>query len=489
MAISDFTDRCGCLMPSILPPKIFSSFAHFHNEQAKFHQIQHCKTVIASSFDCKPHLHRLNATFDSNRAALGFCFGCKPDLRRLNADSDSNRAAIALGFGCMLDWHRLNATFDANTAVIACGFGCKRDVHRLNATSDANRTARYYKRSGGEGGSRRQRGFIDIPTRISTVLFAKSAKDLYLKSSPKQEARAAEDQEEAFKHNELEGLGIDAVNIGQETSSKAEEQSGPGSSVLSFLCPLLKIIGGQDPTKPRNAFLEAATSGVASLARLPWGSTVIPEIASTQSRTRPLQLFQLYEFEACPFCRRVREALTELDLSAEVYPCPKGSLRHRPYVLRVGGKEQFPYFVDPNKGVTLYESSDIVHYLFREYGGGIRPSIGLLESTLITGWVPTILRVGRGMTMWEKKSQNAPEKMLQLYSCENNQFARIVREALCELEIPYILRNVGKGSSFASELLQIAGSTKVPFLVDPNTGVSMGESLDIVGYLFKTYAT
>lgn len=28
----------------------------------------------------------------------------------------------------------------------------------------------------------------------------------------------------------------------------------------------------------------------------------------------------LFETEACPFCRRVREALTELDLSAEVPP-------------------------------------------------------------------------------------------------------------------------------------------------------------------------
>jgi glutathione S-transferase len=28
---------------------------------------------------------------------------------------------------------------------------------------------------------------------------------------------------------------------------------------------------------------------------------------------------------------------------------------------------------------------------------------------------------------------------------------------------------------------------RVPFLVDPNTGVSIGESADIVRYLFATY--
>ena len=33
---------------------------------------------------------------------------------------------------------------------------------------------------------------------------------------------------------------------------------------------------------------------------------------------------ELYEFESCPFCRKVRDALTELDLEAMIYPCPKG---------------------------------------------------------------------------------------------------------------------------------------------------------------------
>jgi glutaredoxin len=84
---------------------------------------------------------------------------------------------------------------------------------------------------------------------------------------------------------------------------------------------------------------------------------VLPEVAAARAESgQPPQLFQLYEFEACPFCRRVREALTELDLSAEVYPCPKGSIRHREFVRSVGGREQFPYFLDPNTGVSMYES-------------------------------------------------------------------------------------------------------------------------------------
>ncbi|WMV54822.1 hypothetical protein MTR67_048207, partial [Solanum verrucosum] len=62
-----------------------------------------------------------------------------------------------------------------------------------------------------------------------------------------------------------------------------------------------------------------------------------------------------------------------------IYPCPKGSVRHREMVRRLGGKEQFPFLVDPNTGTSLYESGDIVKYLFHQYGQGRNPSTGLLE--------------------------------------------------------------------------------------------------------------
>ena len=43
------------------------------------------------------------------------------------------------------------------------------------------------------------------------------------------------------------------------------------NSVLSFLCPLLKLVANSDPTAPRSEVLETATTGFASMARLPWG--------------------------------------------------------------------------------------------------------------------------------------------------------------------------------------------------------------------------
>jgi len=233
--------------------------------------------------------------------------------------------------------------------------------------------------------------------------------------------------------------------------------------------------------------VEVTTSSISSLARLPWGSKVATSSGDSTGPAASVPTLQLYEFEACPFCRRVREAMTELDLSAEVYPCPKGSRRHREMVKKIGGKEQFPLLVDASTGVTMYESGDIVNYLFRQYGQGRSPSSGLLESTIFTGWVPTLLRAGRGMTLWNNAGV-VPAEKLELFSYENNSYARIVREALCELELPYVLQNVGEGSSKMDALLRISGSKQVPYLIDLNTGFQSGDYKKILSYLFQQYA-
>jgi anaphase-promoting complex subunit 7 len=55
------------------------------------------------------------------------------------------------------------------------------------------------------------------------------------------------------------------------------------------------------------------------------------------------------------------------------------------------------------------------------------------------------------------------------------------------LEIPYILRSLGKGSRKRPDFEARHGKVQVPFLEDPNTGRSMFESRDIVNYLVDTY--
>lgn len=60
----------------------------------------------------------------------------------------------------------------------------------------------------------------------------------------------------------------------------------------------------------------------------------------------------------------------------------------------------------------------------------------------------------------------------------NFQFARIVREALCELELPYILQNVGEGSCRTNLLFSASGSKEVRFLQNLIPQMDMDVNLD-----------
>jgi glutathione S-transferase len=224
---------------------------------------------------------------------------------------------------------------------------------------------------------------------------------------------------------------------------------------------------------------------------------------SVRQPARPLQL---YEFEACPYCRLVREALTELDLDALVYPSPHGGRRFRPKVAQLGGKQQFPFLVDPNTGESMYESGDIIAYLYRTYGGRPAPTRLLRTVDVTTSVLASVPRLRAGS---QARPSKAPKRPLELFSFESSPYSRRVRELLCELELPYLLRSTGKArwqdlgppilraklfpelpvvGRTRPELLQRAGKVQVPYLVDPNTGIEMFESQAIREYLLDTYA-
>lgn len=201
---------------------------------------------------------------------------------------------------------------------------------------------------------------------------------------------------------------------------------------------------------------------------------------------RPEKPIEIYEFESCPFCRKVREIVSVLDLDVLYYPCPRNGPNFRPKVGQMGGKQQFPYMVDPNTGVAMYESDDIIKYLVNKYGNGQVPlllSLGLL--TTLTEGFAMIGRLGRGQSYTSAKS---PPKPLVLWAYEGSPFCKLVREALVELELPHIQRSCARGSPKRQELYARVGHFQVPYLEDPNTGVQMFESAEIVEYLKATYA-
>lgn len=226
--------------------------------------------------------------------------------------------------------------------------------------------------------------------------------------------------------------------------------------------------------------LDLATSYFASIVRIGTGMEV------SGVGARPEKLLELYEFEACPFCRKVREALSILDLDARIFPCPQDGPRLRPEAIARGGRKQFPFLVDPNTGREMYESAAIVRYLFDTYGDGNVPlALSLPLLTDLTSGVASAVRVTAGRSY---RAAKAPEKPLELWSFEASPYCRLVRERLCELEIPYVLHNVAKGSAHRKEFVARSGKMMVPWLSDPNTGREMFESADIVAYLDKTYA-
>lgn len=248
--------------------------------------------------------------------------------------------------------------------------------------------------------------------------------------------------------------------------------------------------------------INLASSTMASALRTGMGISARPAAA------KPEKLLELYDIEGSPFCRLVREALTELDLDAMIFPCPRGGERFRPRVAEIGGKTRFPMLVDPNTSRQMYESLDIVAYLYETYAKRPLPvkwRAGAMQK--LGSSITAVARLASGM---RARPSTPPAEPLELYSFESSPFARPVRDLLCELEIPYILRSAGRTRladwvppvvrdtlNLQSDpelfnrkaLLARAGRVSIPYLVDPNTGTEMAESEAILRYLNDTYGS
>mmetsp|Transcript_6837 Transcript_6837/g.7448 ORF Transcript_6837/g.7448 Transcript_6837/m.7448 type:complete len:459 (+) Transcript_6837:62-1438(+) len=252
--------------------------------------------------------------------------------------------------------------------------------------------------------------------------------------------------------------------------------------------------------------LDTTTSGFASIARLPFGTTVsstslIPETKNT--------IKLLYDMEGNNECRQVRERITELDLAVKtVVPSASNSRalndeKYKYYVKQSVDDLPVMVVVDDESGEekSLVGLQNIMTYLDGIYGTreAIVDDVDELKSKVaeflisLGYYLPAILRLGRGDAVAGcalSSNTPRPEKQLILYSYEGNQFCRLVREVLTELDIPYELCSAGKGSDRRSQLAEITGgSTQCPYLMDPNTDMNMADSKDIIRYLYATYAT
>ncbi len=85
-------------------------------------------------------------------------------------------------------------------------------------------------------------------------------------------------------------------------------------------------------------------------------------------------MLTLYYKPTCPYCLSVLAAnqtikadLILRNISAD--PAAKEEL------LEKGGKNQTPFLEDTERGVLMYESSDIIDYLHTHYGQGVAPIV------------------------------------------------------------------------------------------------------------------
>lgn len=88
--------------------------------------------------------------------------------------------------------------------------------------------------------------------------------------------------------------------------------------------------------------------------------------------------FTLYHFETCPYCRRVRRAMRDLDVAFELRdihrePAAKEAL------VEATGRATVPVLAVEEDGQTRWmpESSDIVRFLYDRFGDGRAPPLSV----------------------------------------------------------------------------------------------------------------
>lgn len=238
---------------------------------------------------------------------------------------------------------------------------------------------------------------------------------------------------------------------------------------------------------------------------------------------QPKKSLILYEYEACPYSRRVREVMTLLNLDYESRPSPHKGHVYRDELEQLAGKTQVPFLLDENfakdeEGNQILDSQAIIDHLFAHYSKkGFTPDKYQRQSkkdnASIANKAASVASMMRGVKAVHPKKNLArgkPKQPLHLYGFEASPFCRLVRETLSELEVGYINHNVareqiqdigafgfhlslgeykpikgGKRDRLMKE--EIKGELLFPYLIDPNTNAQMYESKDIIDYLEYNY--
>lgn len=215
-----------------------------------------------------------------------------------------------------------------------------------------------------------------------------------------------------------------------------------------------------------------------------------------QNAPRPKQPLVLYEYDASPYCKRVRETINLLDLTVEYRPCPgarQGQFSEE--LFQKTGRRTVPYLFDPNFKKGLFESSDQIEYLLTTYGPpsddfdrkALWPVTWEALSLVTATQVAILLGFPGATRQANARPDNEQMQPLELWGYETSPFVRPVREKLAGLCLPHVMVSCARGSANRDKMVKKMGRFQVPLLVDPNTGIEMFESAEIEKYLEDVY--
>lgn len=151
---------------------------------------------------------------------------------------------------------------------------------------------------------------------------------------------------------------------------------------------------------------------------------------------------------------------------------------------------------DPNTKKGLFESNDQIEYLLKNYGPQDKDSydqkalwpITFEGFSIVTSTLAAILL---GMPGSSKQNDARPDNTrmlpIEVWGNEASPFVKPVREKLCKLCLSHSMVSCSRGSSNRDKMMKKTGRFQVPYIVDPNTGIEMYESAEIVKYLDNVY--
>ena len=226
-----------------------------------------------------------------------------------------------------------------------------------------------------------------------------------------------------------------------------------------------------------------------SYSVLKFAGQMVKESSAVATLPRPTQPLIIHEPTTTTTTiaadgKKVREALTILDLDCIFYPPSPSSSSSS---LRL---------IDPNTNdnVEIQSSGDnVVEYLFKTYGG---TDGGAIPFMLRRGWLNNLTAAWSvGLRSKSKSSSNTSSNSrrsevkhpLVYWGYEGSPFCVIAHEAIEDLRLPFLFRPTARGAPKRQELYDRYRHFQVPYVEDPNTGVALFESKDIVEYLYKTY--